>query len=105
MKKIIIEFKNKLLYIISLKRNIIIMVSLTSILYIYAFFSLDIYLTSNNIFLPITEDKKHLRYLESINNQTKNESKEYKNNSNLINNNSISINNANDSNNTNDEMD
>ena len=105
MKKILFELKKKLLYYISLKRRIIIILSLATILLLYIFFLLDISFTTNNIFLSLTEDKKHLRNLESINNQTKNRSKEFKNNSDMIDNNITFINNTYNSNNTNDEMD
>ena len=105
MKSFLIEFKNKLLYYISLRRNIIIILSITTIFFVYIFFYLDTSFTPSNIFLPLTEDKKHLRNLESIyNNQTKNESQEFKNNSNLMNNDTI-INNTYNSNITDNEMD
>ena len=117
MKTFLNEIKNKILRIILDKKNIRIISFISIIASLYIFISLDNSFSSNNINLPVlTEEKKNLRNLELISNNTINESFKLNNNSNEVdnstyinlignNNNNSLINNSIKINNTNDELD
>ena len=117
MKTFLNEIKNKILRIILHKKNIRIISFISIIASLYIFISLDNSFSSNNINLPfLTEEKKNLRNLELISNNTINESYKLNNNSNEVdnstyinlignNNNNSLINNSIKINNSNDELD
>lgn len=107
MKKFLIELKNKIFYILSHKIYIQLILFLSIIIFFYFFFSTSIHTST-------TEEKKHLRYLEIVNNKTNHEeglkkenntiNNSFSTNYTLLNNNSnINYNNTNNS--TNDELD
>ena len=109
MKNFLYELKNIILYILSNKKYLQIISFLLFIISLYFFASyLNKAIYSNDLYSPmITEERKHLRNLETIIykadyeifNDTFNET-ENKNNSYLIANNTYDINNMNDTNNT-----
>ena len=103
MKKFLIELRNKIFYILSHKIQLILFLSI--IISFFFFFNTSIHIST-------TEEKKHLRNLETINNKTNPEEelkKEKITNNSLItntnntNNSNINYNNTNNS--TNDELD
>jgi len=92
MKKFFIELKNKIFYILSHKIYIQLILFLSIIISFYFFFGTSIHAST-------TEEKKHLRNLEIINNKTNPEEKEKKE-KNIINNSSLITNNTNYTNNS-----
>ena len=89
MKKFLIELRNKIFYILSHKIQLILFLSI--IISFFFFFNTSIHTST-------TEEKKHLRNLELINNKTNPEEemkKETITNNSLITNNTINTNNSN----------
>ena len=89
MKKFLIELRNKIFYILSHKIQLILFLSI--IISFFFFFNTSIHTST-------TEEKKHLRNLELINNKTNPEEemkKEKITNNSLITNNTINTNNSN----------